>query len=666
MILQQGTLFIEHAEMQRAGISPSTMGRWEAPVKVSSPANKKVKLYAYELLAARYKELVKAAYGNPYEHYTNSGIKQYLISDKAALEYYRAYRSKSGKFLPRSEDASEDYPTLLSTAAMWMNLFIAIGNRTAPLTKEQYKAVRKDGYAMFRNLLERDGVKLPYCYSKLLLKKAAYEANSYAALIPANLENQNAKKVKGDNEIVLKQVFGSQQNLDAEAVALRFNIYAAAKGLTMKNGKPVKVTAQTVRNNMEQYLMQLHGQRNGYKDWHSKYRPMVSRQRPSSPLYMVAHDGWDVELYYRKQVDGKWSDWNRKVVVVVIDAHCDYPLGYAISDVENAELIAEAYRHALHHVRQLTGEYYLPWQLKGDNFSFKSLESFYARVANGPDWVTPIKVGNSQDNPAEQFFSHLNTKHCQPQYNWSGRGFEARKENQANRDYLRSITDQFPTEEGVIVQIMQIMDAVREAKREEWMSGWMATPDENKRPITRERYLQDFGITRKRSIQITNQGLSPEIDGREFHFMLMEHEFYNYIGSSFTIQYDPYCLDDVLAVCQQHRVQFVVPQLEKSKMAFMDMREGDRTILNRALGFRKELEQRVIETNATEYERAIALVQSTGDAATIMKVLPTVQGQQKAILKRAEAIMKGEQMPTLEPARTRLTDPNDDDIYNML
>jgi hypothetical protein len=670
---------MEFADMLAAGIPERTLKSWQAPVKISDPDDRRAKLFDYELLTDKCKLDIIAKFGNPYEHKQAVSISAYLVTDTKALAYYKSYRTGSGKFLPRNEkDENKDYPQALTKAATWLNVFIQLCNKELPLTKEEYAGIRADKYHAFREQLKKNSVKLPYTYEKLVAKKNQYstpDGIDYSVLIPKKLENQNSRKAKGDMEILLKQIYG-QNKVDMTSVAARFNVYSLSSGLTHKNGKPLTITPQTAANVLKAHKIQLDVMRNGVKSFHTTYRPIISRERPSTPLFMVAHDGWTVELYYQQEGDNGTNYWNRKIALVVVDPFNDYPLGFALGEQENKELMKEAYRNAMFHIRQLTGNYYAPHQIKCDNFGLDTkltndLAQFYINLLPGKEWLTPIEPGNSQDNPVESFFNRLN--HCiQEKYsrwNWSGRGLTAKEQNQANREFLNANRHEFPTEAEMMVQFMDIINSIRAEKQQQWLEAFEAAPAQDKRMLTREQALEAFGVQKTRTVSLTNKSLCTDIDGKEYRFMLLDNDFYKYYGSSFTIKYDPYDMSDLLAICHEHRVQFVVPELIKSKMALRDMQEGDRIHLNRMLGFRKAMQAAIIERNGLEYNRVMSLPQTEQQAIAMAKVMPTIQGNQKYILNKAEQLLKGKAaMPQITTGSNVTPKPEDNtgSIYNLM
>ena len=115
---------------------------------------------------------------------------------------------------------------------------------------------------------------------------------------------------------------------------------------------------------------------------------------------------------------------NRLVVVIVLDAMNNYPVGYAIGDRENTDLIRQANRNASLHINDLFGSYYQPRQLQSDNYGIKNLTPFYQAMAH---LHTPAAVGNAKSKVIEPYFKYLNKTYCQRFPNWSGFNITSKK-----------------------------------------------------------------------------------------------------------------------------------------------------------------------------------------------------------------------------------------------
>lgn len=598
----------------------------------------------YESLPTKYKELITALYGNPYEYVQNAAIESLFTHPDfikivvKARDYYNNWRNDSGRKL------QTEIPVLVEKTK-WMEVCAAIKYTLYPIPAPLVKTLKADKYTALRQLIASKGIKLPGSYDRLMEDVRAYYndgSRDYNSLISGKIANSNSAKITDAQLVLLKQLHGRQANHNYEKTCMDFNRVARQNGWLLKNGQPLQITTNTAINYLKIYNKQLDGQREGTQAWRDSFDFSISRERPTQPLYLTVHDGWDYERYYQAQgLNSKGQKvtnyWNRKNVVMVLDAYNDYVLGYAIGNVETAELIKRALKNAADHTQQLTGQYCLPWQVKSDNFSIKQLRPFYEQIAYTNDWVTPSEVGNSRDKVIESFFGRFNTQYVQgstDNTNWSGRGVKSH--SNANPDFLQAVKQDFPNEKGVIAQIHADIAASRADKQAQWLAAWKDMPDSERRTITREQYLEIFGTETREAKTLTKEGITPVIDGTKYTYMLFDHAFADLMGLRFTLKYDPDNMDTILAYQPDMKVQYLLPAFEKQPMAFKDATEGDRTRLNKILTFKKDSKNRVISTNKEE----MVLVEEMLDAETMLKIFPGTSLGTKHLLAGAERSLK--------------------------
>ncbi len=595
----------------------------------------------YESLPQKYKEAVVAEYGNPYEYVKTNAIQLVFTHPDCikvvtqAHDFCRKWRSANKKTLPAEQKKQ------LPEKVKWLEVCLAIREGLYSLPHELIKTLKADKYAALRAIMDKKGIKLPGSYDRLMDTVRAYYNNGtrdFETLITGKLENTNSAKLDDAQLALLKQLHGRQANHYYEKTCADFNRVALQKGWKLKNGNPLQITVNTVASYVQQFDKQLSAQRKGTRAWRNKHDLVIRRERPSRPLFLTVHDGWDYERYYQQATLNSKGHrvvnyYNRKNVVMVADAYNDYILGYAIGNVETAALIKKALKNAVDHIKELTGQYALPWQIKADRFAHAELKPYYASIAANADFVTLSKVANARDKVIEPSFARFNTKYVQESennINWSGRNITAKE--QANPEYLEAVKQYFPDEQGVIAQIHDDIARARADKQAAWLQAYNETPADDKRVISREQYLELFGVQTERSLKLTNKSLNPTINGVEHWFVSLAQEFTDLAGLQFTLKYDPDNMSDILAIQPEMRVQFVVPAGKKPPMALKDMKEGDRANLNKYLTFKDETVEKIIDANALEME----LVAEMLDAETVLKLFPSVKGGNKHLLQQAE------------------------------
>jgi hypothetical protein len=280
--------------------------------------------------------------------------------------------------------------------------------------------------------------------------------------------------------------------------------------------------------------------RRGTSVYNNSIAMQVKRSRPTKPLSYCTLDGWTVELLY--QENGKYD--NRLVVVIVLDAMNNYPIGYAIGDRENTELIRQANRNAIIHIQQLFGHPYRPHQLQSDNYGIKQLTPFYESMAK---LHTPAAVGNAKSKVIEPYFNYLNKTYCQLQYNWSGHNITASKKNQVNVEMLNKIKHSFPTKEEVINQIHGMLLQERKLKADEYKQAWALVNDADKLTLDKMDWLMIFGTPTGYTNSITGEGLTPTILGEKRYYDSFNNQFRSLQHLKWQVIYDEQDLSNVLS-----------------------------------------------------------------------------------------------------------------------
>ena len=560
-------------------------------------------LVQYDALKPEYKLAINQKYntGCLYQWFKDNGFIAVLKPDADAYLFFTRYQYHSGKFLKK------EYVDAYLLAAQVLNAIFTCkkGDTIIDLALAYINA---------------NNISLPSTRETLLRKLRQYKIESYSAIVSKKFGNKCAEKEK--DMALLRQLAGRPNNYDHALIAFDYNRAAVANGLpTLSESRVYQIATSP------QVKMQINGQRKGMNAWRNEQDLIVSRKRPSCPLLLTVHDGFDWELYYQKQVKNKdghnvTRHHFRKNVVVVVDAFNDYPLGFAIGDGENSDLIRLALKNAAMHVAELTGGYHLQHEIKSDNFA-KGMQQFYGLVATH---VSPSAVGNARDKVVESWFKRFNDKYTIRHHNYSGKNITSRKENQPNSDFLNKHKSSFPDETGVIMQIVNDIEAQRAEKLDQWLTGWNNTPAEKKRPISREEYLELFatGYTER---ELTNLGLQIQVRGNKYLYMLLEHDFVSSIGVKLQVKFDMDDMSSVLAIDEINRRKWLVAMKEMMPMARMDAAEGDRTRLNRYLEMKDERIQNVIDANTSDMEELM----SRTDAEGIIKGFFTYNGGNKGI-----------------------------------
>ena len=449
--------------------------------------------------------------------------------------------------------------------------------------------------------------KLPANAKSLKRKADQYAKEGWSALIHKNRGNRNAMKVTDERmEAVMHKLLSQHMNLNNVQIMEKYNEVATLMQMPVLRSP---VTVDKYRKQMEATTL---AHQRGTKVLRNKLEMQIKRSAPETALTYWTLDGWDVELLYQKQVVKTGDNGvthkrttydNRKTVVVVLDACCKYPIGYAIGDRECTALIRTALRNAVKHTKELFGSRYKPLQLQSDNYQKKNMTPFYQAMSK---YYTPASVGNAKSKIIEPYFNEINRDYCQMLPNWSGHNITSDPDNQPNFEAYNRNRKLLPTEEQCIDQIHEIMRCERARKIEAYMKAWQNTPDERKMPFCDEEYLMLMGETSGRTNRLNGHGLMIEMMGERINYESFSFELREHYNEDWVVRYDPDDLSQVLIVNAEatkgHRVAkeigtlaYMMHRTMKVPMALADQKKEHFEYRNKVREFNREFERRYVE-----------------------------------------------------------------------
>ncbi len=546
---------------------------------------------------------------------------------------------------PTGERLSPEAREKAAEACRWLSLFTRL--RTKKVVKDIGYDTVGELYDDVTFLIARQGISLPTAYVKLRKKIREYEAEGAICCVDRRGQsNKNAAKVyTEDQTALLRTICGRSASYNAQQIANFYNLVAEAKGWDT-------ISRRSALNYLNEYHLIVEAGRNGSEAFRNKISMQPRRKRPTEALSFWSLDGWTVELYYQKDVkgpDGKITHTytNRLTAVVVLDATCDYPVGYAIGEGESVKLIAEAVKNAIDYVHDTLGGPYRPYQIQSDHYGIKSMGTVYNDVA---EYFTPARVKNAKSKPIERYFRYLNENYCQLYFgnsNWSGFGVKTRGKKQPNIDVLELRKRNFPYKEGVIQQIHWIFQQEREKKQKTWMEAWLRMPESDRLTLSRENYLLNFGMRNDRTIRIQAGCLAPTILGKQRAYDTFDLNFRKNPLQSWTVMYDERDLSTILVTNETKKERYLLNAVHEQPMALRDREGGDFEALKAIDNFNKNvLEPSVIETVNKDEEMVKNLLLQTPELEgwRTVNMLTDSRGQQKAYLQHSTLIKSEEDL----------------------
>ncbi|MNF73818.1 hypothetical protein D3C84_558290 [compost metagenome] len=478
--------------------------------------------------------------------------------------------------------------------------------------------------------------KLPTTSRGLRIRLAEYQKNSYAGLISGRLQNQNATKVKDNDQMALiDELLAKHTNLDNTQVASLYN--TVAELMTWKT-----ITPQTVANRKEERNLVVFAGRKGSTALSNSVLMQNKRMAPTKPMLFWTVDGWDAELLYQRTESNKkgysvTTYTNRLTMVLVLDPFNKYPVGYAIGTHETPELIKEAFRNALQHTRELFGAYFRPYQLQTDNYNRKALTPLYQACSVH---YTPAKVKNAKSKVIEPFFNRFNKEYCQMFDNWSGHNMNSGSKNQPNDEMLNKLRHQFPDEQGCRNQLIRAVEMDRSKKCEAYLNQWSEVSPEHKSEMSHEMYLRYLGQTTGYTNRLEGQGLTPTINGQTLCFDSFDTNFRKLAHLDWAVKYDPADLSKVLVTNANSNkgklteivgtYEFVLEQKHIQPMALAERTEGDALKLAEVKNYNNNVMQYITGERQQNAERLEELFQRPQLQDTLAKlILVDSRGQHK-------------------------------------
>lgn len=548
-------------------------------------------------------------------------LSEFVKPDADVRAFYDNYKTAKGSFLPM--DKRMEYTA---------NAVVLNGIR---LMRESYyrNGVNLPWGTIVRLVADLDRsewkVNLPENERKLRKRFEEYQRGGLEVLVHKNFKtgSTNAAKVLSEEQVnMMIMIIAEHRNFSDKDCAEFYNAVAKAKGWKT-------ITASNVAEWRKKKDYMIAASRGGSHALRSVRSMTVQRERPSAPLLMWVLDGWDCELYYKKTEGGKTTYHNRLTVEVVLDPSTRYPIGYAIDETENAELITRALRNAIRHTEELFGRMLRPNQIQCDNFAMKAMKQVYQGLA--VEAVTPAAVGNAKSKDIEPWFREFNDKYCKKMMNWSGHGVKAK--NQPNIEVTMKNKNSFPTRDELVAEIGMLIAQYRKDHFPAFAEKYKALPEERKVELPKMSYLALFGNTRKDTYRLGPQGIVVKYEGKKIQYDCFDERFRDLCYVDWHIKYDPQDMSSVLATTEDGSEQFVLNTKYLQPMALADRKPGDYEALAQVLHFRKKEEERIGLALCAHQEGARNILQSSRELEDLSKFLITdSRGQHKSLKYAAE------------------------------
>lgn len=624
------TLYISYRELVRSEDNPAgvmsesyyyVLCSREQLKRLNRACYSKKVLIEFNSVPIKYRSLYIKLHGDPMLEHKSQSFVSRIKPDIQALETFTAYRYDGNKSLSDKKDVVSRY---CNDAA----ILNALHEREQELITARATGPGRYSKTEFWNwaIDAIDSVKLIYPNTlpvkpkPLQRKYERYLEGGHITLIHAGYGNKN-KHIFYENEIgeaLMLGLLSDGRRFSDVQVAEMYNIWADA------NGKQ-KAMPRTVCNVRREYDVQIKYGREGKAAFRDKYDKTINRDRPSAPLLLINSDDNILDLCYienrvvvsRTKKNGEQTiteqrnDFYRPALYVVLDAHCDYVLGYAVGNTVTVDLVRQAFRNAMQHIKELTGSYYLWHQLTADNWSRKTLTPYFKSLAR----TTLTEVGNARGKVIEAFFGAPWRSSLSQFPNYIGPNIRAKL--QINPDFVKNHIASRPPKEQCYSQVATHIERMRQlpwsntskSRQQVWLENFRVSEKAQQRTISTETYLSLFGEEHTSLNTVTNKGILLTIGGEKIRYDIPKEVYRNVIGRKMQIVYDPSNLGEILVKDDTYR--FTTKPYINQPMALADMTTGDGVRLQERLNEKKDFMKQII--SEAEYRKE--LLESQGITA---------------------------------------------------
>ena len=603
--------------------------------------------YSVDSLPKKYREECYRRFDIPPMPRVKSRLEELIAPYPEAVKYYHAYRLPDGRCLPqeRIEQYTAEAQILEAISQYWMAHTSVRGKGgSRPVSKgtfygwmvDQMETISQTEYPH----------KLPQSADNLKRKHARYKKEGLDSLVHKGYNNRNASKLEqSEQEAYLLMLLAHQNQLTNRQVAKLYNEVALHRGWE-------SLTTSAVAKIAKKHDLLLEAGRMGITKFRANARVAIRRSKPSRSMSYWVLDGWEAELYYQQTVERRGTNNTRYdcrlVVVVVLDASCSYPVGYAIGDRESKALITQALMAAVHHTEELFGARLAPRQLQMDNYDIKELMPLYASMAGK---VTPAQAKNARAKIVEPYFSYLNTQYCKLQPNWAGYGVVSAQGKNPNTDALNILKHDTPTKEEVIRQIHLMIAEERAKKQSEYLE--LYDGDLTGIELSREVYLENFGLRQERMIGQSIYGLTPTIYGQTRYYECLDLGWRQQRHQKWQVFYDPSELSSVLAISEDGKYKYLLTEKHVQPMALEDQTEKDTAELKKVRDFESEVESWIQGKYEAIRPVALEVAEDSPIAQKLLQhtALPFKGGKGKKVAKPTTPEEAPEEVANFTPAR---------------
>lgn len=500
-------------------------------------------LIEYESIPARFRDRFKKIWGDPYTLIKESMMKDDVVTDRRAREYYAEHILPDGSHIP--DEFQDEYTRNASV----LNLLIStIKNKQA--LRRMYNNSTPIDFSTIHDISERlrlnPGHTLPGSAARLRAKMNEYKKVGYSCLISGKLGNTNTVKITEEGGMFLiMQKRRRVPVMSDHQIMLEFNRVAPNYGWKLLESVESVTRYLNAPENMQRWYDAVHGELKAFRKFGYKFKTILPDLRDA----LWYGDGTKLNLYY-KAYDGGRLVMRTTQVYEVMDAFSEVLLGYHISDTENYTAQYNAYRMAVETAQAR------PFEIVVDNQGgHKKLDNggFLNRICrmqrNTAPYRPPAKT-------IEAAFGRFQSQVLHQDWRFTGQNITAKSDkSRQNLEFIEANTENLYT--------LDELKTVYAAAREEWnnmlhpstgvarIEMYENSINPKAQGLDKLDMIEVFWLITSKPSTFTTSGIEITIEGKKYTYDVYAGDLPDFefrkknIGRKFFVQYDPNDLTQV-------------------------------------------------------------------------------------------------------------------------
>lgn len=500
-------------------------------------------LIEYESLPTRFKERFKMIWGDPYALIKESMMKDDVVTDRRARDFYAEFLLPDGTHIP--DEFQDEYVQNASV----LNLLISI-IKNMQAKRRMYNNSTPIDFSTIHDTSEKlrlnPGHTLPKSAARLRAKMNEYKKVGYSCLVSGKLGNKNTVKIteEGGTFLVMQKRRRVPVMSDKQ-IMLEYNRVADNYGWKQIDSVESVTNFLNAPENMQRWYDAVHGELKAFRKFGYKFKTILPDLRDA----LWYGDGTKLNLYYKAYEGGRLV-MRTTQVYEVMDAFSEVLLGYHISDTENYTAQYNAYRMAVETAQAR------PFEIVVDNQGgHKKLDNggFLHRICrmqrNTAPYRPPAKT-------IEAAFGRFQSQVLRQDWRFTGQNITAKSDkSRQNLEFIEANTNNLYT--------LDELKAVYAEAREEWnnmphpstgvarIDMYHTSMNPKAQGLDRLDMIEVFWLITRKPSTFTTSGIEITIDGKKYTYDVYAGDLPDFefrkknIGRKFYVQYDPLDLTQV-------------------------------------------------------------------------------------------------------------------------